>query len=54
MSLTPPTVAHLQTHGVHGVFVMCTNLKCRHLGTIAFEAIGTAPKTPFPALASKF
>jgi hypothetical protein len=43
LKIASPTIAELRAQGVRGVFVMCANLKCRHLGTVAFEAISETP-----------
>ncbi|MBG0796809.1 hypothetical protein IYX23_03740 [Methylocystis sp. L43] len=51
MHPAPPTIADLRAEGVAGAWVWCTGLRCTHHRKVAFDAMRTAPWTPFIALA---
>ncbi len=52
MSPAPPTIAHLKTHGLHGLFVTCANAACLHSAPLAFAALGLDDHVEFPSIAS--
>jgi hypothetical protein len=36
----PPTIAHLKTHGLDGLFVTCANAACQRSAPFTFAALG--------------
>jgi hypothetical protein len=40
MMPAPPTIAHLKTHGLEGLFVICTTAACLHATAFTFAALG--------------
>ncbi len=48
MAIEPPTIASLQSQGVPGFFVTCSNPMCLHSTPIAFETLSLDPSTPLP------
>ena len=46
MAIEPPTIASLQSQGVPGFFVTCSNPMCLHSTPIAFETLSLDPSTP--------
>ncbi len=46
MAIEPPTIASLQSQGVPGFFVTCSNPLCLHSTPIAFETLSVDPSTP--------
>ncbi len=50
MAVEPPTIASLQSQGVPGFFVTCSNPMCLHSTPIAFETLSLDPSTPLPEI----
>ena len=50
MAIEPPTIASLQSQGVPGFFVTCSNPMCLHSTPIAFETLSLDPSTPLPEI----
>ena len=50
MPIEPPTIASLQSQGVPGFFVTCSNPLCLHSTPIAFESLSMDPSTPLPRI----
>jgi len=53
MSPAPPTIRHLKTHGLEGLFVTCTNATCLHSAPFTFAALGLSDDVPFPSFARR-
>ncbi len=53
MAIQPPTIASLQSQGVPGFFVTCSNPMCLHSTPIAFETLSLDPSTPLPEIEKK-
>jgi hypothetical protein len=50
MAINPPTVAYLQSQGVPGFYVTCSNPMCLHSTPVPFKTLGLDPSTPLPAI----
>ncbi len=50
MANEPPTVAQLQSQGVPGFYVTCSNPLCLHSTAVPFELLALDPSTPIPAI----
>jgi hypothetical protein len=53
MAVAPPTIASLQSQGVPGFFVTCSNPLCQQSTPIEFEALSLDPATPLPEIEKK-
>jgi hypothetical protein len=51
MTPAPPTIAHLKTHGLKGLFVTCSNAACLHSAPFTFAALDLEDEVQFPAIA---
>ncbi len=40
MPPAPPTIAHLKSHGLEGLFVVCANAARQHATHFTFDALG--------------
>jgi hypothetical protein len=49
----PPTIAHLKSDGLDGLFVTCANAACRHSTPFTFAALGLPDELQFPAIAQR-
>jgi len=51
--LTPehPTIAHLRSHGLEGLFVTCANAACLHSMAFTFAALDLADDVRFATIA---
>jgi hypothetical protein len=49
----PPTIAHLKTHGLEGLFVTCANAACQQSTPFTFAALGLEDDLPFPSIARR-
>jgi len=49
----PPTIAHLKSHGLEGLFVTCANAACLHSTPFSFAALDLADDVEFPAIARR-
>ena len=48
--MLPPTIAHLNGHGLVGLFVICDNPHCLHAAPFTFAALGLPDELPFPTI----
>ena len=49
----PPTIAHLKTHGLEGLFVTCSNATCLHSVSFTFAALRLEDDVEFPLIARR-
>ncbi len=53
MASPPPTIAHLRSHGLAGLFVTCANAACLHSAPLSFAALGLDDHVEFPSIARR-
>ncbi len=52
-TVRPPTIAHLKTHGLEGLFVTCANAACLHSTAFTFAALDLDVVVEFPSIAQR-
>jgi hypothetical protein len=53
LTSTPPTIAHLKTHGLEGLFVTCANAACLRSTSFTFAALDLDDDVEFPSIARR-
>jgi hypothetical protein len=53
MTPPPPTIAHLRSHGLEGLFVTCANAACQHSVPFTFAALDLDDDVEFPSIARR-
>ncbi len=48
MTPQPPTIAHIKSHGLEGLFVTCANAACQRSTPFTFVALGLEDEFPVP------
>jgi hypothetical protein len=49
----PPSIAHLKTHGLLGLWVTCANAACQNSTAFTFAALDLDDEVPFPSIARR-
>jgi len=53
MTPEPPTIGHLKSHGLEGLFVTCANAACLNSKPFTFAALDLADDVQFPSIARR-